>query len=590
MAAALFRAARPLHPVREDEPRGRADRARETVRPREQHQGPPQAARHAARRRVHAPQARRRGRAAAPRRERAKLRAEIGDPWTRIEAAERAQAAIFLPYTFLEDAAGFNSRLFRYARAARACGGRAAEAERGAAARIPRRRVAELEQQIGAAVPIYPELEELTLSFSLERMREWLGPDDPIVRKLLATESPDSLAALARRRARSSAIRPSGCASGAAVLPPSTRRADPMIVLARDVDPEARRAAQAPRGRGRRDHRGRRRSDREGALRGVRHERLSGCDVHAASEPGHRPGLGRERHGRRSVHAARPTVRARDGPAAVRGAGVAGRKSRSALDPATPFNLSTNNDIVGGNSGSPLIDANGRIVGLIFDGNIHSISGSYWFDTAKNRAVAVDTAVIREALTKVYKADRLACGDRPHSLTAARAGEGPASIVARAERRPSSVDTMRGSLEQSTHGQPRRRRHREGSRPREGAGARAHGALCSRTRYTRCASTTHAAAPRSATRSAQSSSRTPRSVCCTTSSNARPRGCATRATCSISTRCPPRSSQDSAPAHDRPPPDSPREARRRARAVRARASVSEPPRCRATRRSRSRCV
>ena len=52
----------------------------------------------------------------------------------------------------------------------------------------------------------------------------------------------------------------------------------------------------------------------------------------------------------------------------------------------TPFNLSTNNDIVGGNSGSPLINAKGEIVGLLFDGNIHSISGAYWFDTAKNRA------------------------------------------------------------------------------------------------------------------------------------------------------------------------------------------------------------
>ena len=83
-------------------------------------------------------------------------------------------------------------------------------------------------------------------------------------------------------------------------------------------------------------------------------------------------------------------------------------KARASLDPATPFNLSTNNDIVGGNSGSPLIDASGRIVGLIFDGNIHSISGAYWFDTAKNRAVAVDAAAIREALTKVYRADRLA--------------------------------------------------------------------------------------------------------------------------------------------------------------------------------------
>ena len=78
------------------------------------------------------------------------------------------------------------------------------------------------------------------------------------------------------------------------------------------------------------------------------------------------------------------------------------------LDPQTPFNLSTNNDIVGGNSGSALISAKGEIVGLVFDGNIHSISGSYWFDTAKNRSVAVHPAIIRTALTQVYQAQALA--------------------------------------------------------------------------------------------------------------------------------------------------------------------------------------
>ena len=77
------------------------------------------------------------------------------------------------------------------------------------------------------------------------------------------------------------------------------------------------------------------------------------------------------------------------------------------LDMNTPFNLSTNNDIVGGNSGSPLINAKGEIVGLLFDGNIHSISGAYWFDTAKNRAVAVHPAIMREALSKVYAADAM---------------------------------------------------------------------------------------------------------------------------------------------------------------------------------------
>jgi Peptidase S46 len=83
-------------------------------------------------------------------------------------------------------------------------------------------------------------------------------------------------------------------------------------------------------------------------------------------------------------------------------------KAKPALDLDTRFNLSTTNDIVGGNSGSPLINARGELVGLLFDGNIHSISGSYWYDAEKNRAVAVHPAIIGLALTKVYRATALA--------------------------------------------------------------------------------------------------------------------------------------------------------------------------------------
>ena len=83
------------------------------------------------------------------------------------------------------------------------------------------------------------------------------------------------------------------------------------------------------------------------------------------------------------------------------------QQAKDKLDMNTPFNLSTDNDIVGGTSGSPLISARGEVVGLLFDGNIHSISGSFWFDTSKNRAIAVHPAIMREALSKVYGADAL---------------------------------------------------------------------------------------------------------------------------------------------------------------------------------------
>jgi hypothetical protein len=77
------------------------------------------------------------------------------------------------------------------------------------------------------------------------------------------------------------------------------------------------------------------------------------------------------------------------------------------LDLGLPFNFVSDNDIIGGNSGSPVIDKDARVVGLIFDGNIQSLVGDYWFDGSVNRAVAVDTTAITEALGKIYGADRL---------------------------------------------------------------------------------------------------------------------------------------------------------------------------------------
>jgi len=72
------------------------------------------------------------------------------------------------------------------------------------------------------------------------------------------------------------------------------------------------------------------------------------------------------------------------------------------LNPDTVFDISSSIDITGGNSGSPLIDAKGRVIGAVFDGNIHSLGGSFAYDGALNRGVAVSTAAITEALDKVY--------------------------------------------------------------------------------------------------------------------------------------------------------------------------------------------
>jgi V8-like Glu-specific endopeptidase len=65
-------------------------------------------------------------------------------------------------------------------------------------------------------------------------------------------------------------------------------------------------------------------------------------------------------------------------------------------------------DIVGGNSGSPVVDRDGNLVGLIFDGDIESLAGDFVFDEERNRAVAVHAAGMMEALRKIYHADSLA--------------------------------------------------------------------------------------------------------------------------------------------------------------------------------------
>ena len=76
--------------------------------------------------------------------------------------------------------------------------------------------------------------------------------------------------------------------------------------------------------------------------------------------------------------------------------------ARDRIDPKTVYDFVTTNDIVGGNSGSPVINAQGEVIGAAFDGNIESLGGAFAYDGAVNRCVVVSTAAITEALGKVY--------------------------------------------------------------------------------------------------------------------------------------------------------------------------------------------
>jgi hypothetical protein len=79
----------------------------------------------------------------------------------------------------------------------------------------------------------------------------------------------------------------------------------------------------------------------------------------------------------------------------------------SRIDRSAVYDFITNNDIIGGNSGSPVLDRAGTVIGAAFDGNIHSLGGNYGFDPALNRTIVVSSAAIEEALEHIYPAPTL---------------------------------------------------------------------------------------------------------------------------------------------------------------------------------------
>ena len=338
-----------------------------------------------------------------------KLRASAhltgADPWHEIEAATARERALYLRYVFLENGAGFNSGLFRDARLL----------VRGADERAKRNtdRLREftdaalplIQRELYARVPVYPELEVLTLSFSLERMREWLGPDHPVVRRLLSKESPDSLATrlIAETKLDDAGVRKELWQGGKSAVDASL---DPMIELARAVDVDARAV--------------RKQFDDEveapiaAAAQRIAAARFKayGTNVYPDATFTLRLNYGTVQGWVENGTPIDPFTHL--GRAFERATGASPfkipaswMKVKEQLDMRTPFCISTNSDIVGGNSGSPLIDVDGKIVGLMFDGNIHSIAGHYWFNPANNRAIAVHPAIMREALEKVYGAKSL---------------------------------------------------------------------------------------------------------------------------------------------------------------------------------------
>jgi hypothetical protein len=322
------------------------------------------------------------------------------DPWQEIATASSRERVLYLPYIFIENAAGFSSALFRNARILLRAADERLKPNKDRLREFTEAELPRMQHDLYEQVPVYPEFEQLTLSFSLERMREWLGPDHPVVRGLMSKDSPDTLATrlIAETELNDANFRKRLWQGGKTAVDASR---DPMIVLARSIDVEARAIrrqyedeVEAPITRA---------AEKIAAARfkayatnmypdatftpRLNYGTVQGWVENGANVP---PFTYLERAFERATGAT---------PFKIPESWM---RVKAQLDMSTPFCISTTNDIVGGNSGSPLIDADGKIVGLMFDGNIYSIAGRYWFNPANNRAIAVHPAIIREALEKVY--------------------------------------------------------------------------------------------------------------------------------------------------------------------------------------------
>ena len=331
--------------------------------------------------------------------------ASTAGAWDEIASAQQVWRDILVEYTFVEGGAAFNSTLFPHARAiVRA----AEERTKTNDQRLPEyteARLPAIVQNLKSSAPIYPDFEVLRLSFGLERMREWLGPDDPLVRKVFGNDSPDALANKLIRQSTLAdpAARMALYDGGKAAVDASQ---DPMIRLAAAVDQDARalrkrfeEQVEGPVQRG------------QEAIAKARFAAY-GTSIYPDATFTLRLSYGAMTGWKEKGEDVRPWTEL--GRAFERATGEPPFKiparwlaAKDRLDMTTPANFTTNNDILGGNSGSPVVNAAGEIVGLAFDGNIHSIAGSYWFDDRMNRSVMVHPAYIKVALEQVYGAKAL---------------------------------------------------------------------------------------------------------------------------------------------------------------------------------------
>jgi hypothetical protein len=334
---------------------------------------------------------------------------KYGDAWDAIAKAHRDYASYAKQRRIFDQAAGFNTALFNVARTLVRL---AEENQKPNAERLPEytdARRPSLELGLYSPAPVFNDFEKLKLADSLGFMVELLGANDPLVKQVLNGKTPEARAAelIAGTKLKDVEFRKQLAGGGIKAIESAT---DPMIALARLIDPKAREL----------------RKRFESEVTGV--ERANYAKIARAKF---------DTEGTKLYPDATFTLRLSYGT--VKGysekrkrvtpfttlGGLYDRaanfkyqfpynlplrwmEKKSTIDLTTPFNFVSDDDIIGGNSGSPTINKNGELIGLIFDGNIQSLVGNFYFDDSVNRAISVDVRAMREVLRKVFGATELA--------------------------------------------------------------------------------------------------------------------------------------------------------------------------------------
>jgi hypothetical protein len=331
------------------------------------------------------------------------------NPWEEIATAMKADREIYKPVLYTDRLRGFNSELAQYARWIVRAADEKAKANGERLREFRDSALPSLEQRLFSTAPIYKTFEYVTLADSLAQMQEALGANDSAVKAALGGKSPDEVAkaAIDGTKLDDVAARKQLYEGGKSAVDAST---DPMIVLLRNVEPIARsyrkryddevdaveRRDGATIAKARFEQSGfTQPPDATFTLR-LSYGAVKGYDENGKKIPYFTDMAGAfqhaEEHGNKPPYDLAPSW----------------PKMKSKVNLFTPLNFVSTPDIIGGNSGSPTINKEGEVVGIIFDGNIQSLVWNFFFDERQGRAVSVDARGIIEALRNIYGANTLA--------------------------------------------------------------------------------------------------------------------------------------------------------------------------------------